>query len=173
MCCLKYEQGAYEDAVKRCPKQDSFVECPDGAGTISSVNLLREQVKVRLEDSAEQPKTYRASEIRVVRSGKGKRPEDYVVPPKEELEKLRYIPPEEERTARKLGEGADLSAMLDQYLGGNSAAAGRRVRSVNRTEPDRPPEPRGTQAGGYPAARAGGELRRRQRAAATAPAGQT
>ena len=100
------------------------MECPDGAGTISSVNLLREQVKVRLEDSAEQPKTYRASEIRVVRSGKGKRPEDYVVPPKEELEKLRYIPPEEERTARKLGEGADLSAMLDQYLGGNSAAGG-------------------------------------------------
>ena len=55
MCCLKYEQGAYEDAVKRCPRQESFVECPDGVGTVSSVNLLREQVKVRLEDSTEQP----------------------------------------------------------------------------------------------------------------------
>ena len=154
MCCLKYEQGAYEDAVKRCPKQDSFVECPDGAGTISSVNLLREQVKVRLEDSAEQPKTYRASEIRVVRSGKGKRPEDYVVPPKEELEKLRYIPPEEERTARKLGEGADLSAMLDQYLGGNSAAGGetgevrKPGRSRNRRRNRGGHKPEGTQQPG-------------------------
>ena len=30
MCCLKYEQDAYEDAVKRMPKNDSFVLTPDG-----------------------------------------------------------------------------------------------------------------------------------------------
>ena len=116
MCCLKYEQCAYEDAVKRCPKQESFVECPDGVGNVSSVDLLKERVKVRLEDSAEQPKSYRVSEIRVVRSGKGKRPEGYVAPPKAELEKLRYIPPEGERERRRLGEEKDLSALLDQYL---------------------------------------------------------
>jgi hypothetical protein len=117
MCCLKYEQDAYEDAVKRVPKQDSFVECPDGVGTISAVNLLKEQVKVRLEDSTEQPRSYYTSEIRVIRSGKGKRPEDYVAPPPEELEKLRYIPPEEERRPRRFGEDSDLSAALEQYLG--------------------------------------------------------
>lgn len=113
MCCLKYEQGAYEDAVKRCPKKESFVETPDGVGTVTDVNLLREKVKVRLEDGGEMPKLYLNREIRVVRSGKGKRPEDYVVPPKEELEALRYIPPMEERQtptepkselAEKLGE---------------------------------------------------------------------
>ncbi len=97
MCCLKYEQGAYEDAVKRCPKKESFVETPDGPGTVSDVNYLREKVKVRIENGDEQPKTYYNQEIRIIRSGKGKRPEDYVAPPKEELEKLRYIPPEEER----------------------------------------------------------------------------
>ena len=97
MCCLKYEQGAYEDAVKRCPKKESFVETPDGVGTVTDVNLLREKVKVRLEDGGEMPKLYLNREVRVVRSGKGKRPEDYVVPPKEELEALRYIPPMEER----------------------------------------------------------------------------
>ncbi len=94
MCCLKYEQDAYEDAVRRCPKQESFVETPDGAGTVYSVNLLRENVKVRLEDSQEPPKTYRTCELRVIRNGKGKRPEDYVAPPKEELLKLRWIDPE-------------------------------------------------------------------------------
>ncbi len=110
MCCLKYEQEAYEDAVKRCPRQESFVECPDGVGTVSSVNLLKEQVKVRLEDSSDPPCSYRTSEIRVVRSGRGKRPEGYVAPPKEELEKLRCIPPEEERKED------GLTAMLRQYL---------------------------------------------------------
>ncbi len=97
MCCLKYEQGAYEDAVRRCPKRESFVETPDGAGNVTDVNLLRERVKVRIDGGDEQPKTYYNQEVRVIRSGKGKRPEDYVQPPKEELEKLRYIPPEEER----------------------------------------------------------------------------
>lgn len=117
MCCLKYEQDAYEDAVKRCPKQDSFVECPDGVGTIMSVNLLKEQVKVKIDDSTEQPKNYRTEEIRVVRSGKGKRPEDYVAPPLSELEKLRYVDPEENLNSRKFGEMDDLSARLAQYLG--------------------------------------------------------
>ena len=117
MCCLKYEQDAYEDAVKRCPKQDSFVECPDGVGNIVSVNLLKEQVKVKIEDSTEQPRNYRTEEIRVVRSGKGKRPEDYVSPSPAELEKLRYVDPEEQHV-RKFGEMDDLSARLAQYLGG-------------------------------------------------------
>ena len=117
MCCLKYEQDAYEDAVKRCPRQDSFVECPDGVGNITAVNLLREQVKVRLESSDEQPKAYRACEIRVVRSGKGKRPEDYVAPPKAELEKLRFVDPEADKAARRLGDMDDLSLRLEQYLG--------------------------------------------------------
>ena len=116
MCCLKYEQEAYEDAVKRCPKQESFVECPDGVGTVSSVNLLREQVKVRLEDSTEQPKSYLTDEIRVVRNGKGKRPESYVAPSKAELEKLRTQEGERLRTGPKLDGPADLGEVLNRYL---------------------------------------------------------
>ena len=30
MCCLKYEQNVYEDAAKRMPKVESFVQTPDG-----------------------------------------------------------------------------------------------------------------------------------------------
>ena len=89
MCCLKYEQDAYEDLVKTTPKQDSFVETPDGAGTVSNVNLLRQKVNVRLENDPDTPQCYHSSEIRVGRSGKGKRTENYVQPPLEELAKLR------------------------------------------------------------------------------------
>ena len=35
MCCLKYEQNAYEDAAKRMPKVESFVQTPDGPGNVS------------------------------------------------------------------------------------------------------------------------------------------
>ena len=75
MCCLKYEQEAYEDLVKHSPKQESFVETPDGAGTVSSVNLLRQTVQVRLDNAPETPKCYQNCEICIVRNGKGKRPE--------------------------------------------------------------------------------------------------
>ena len=89
MCCLKYEQEAYEDLVKKAPKQESFVETPDGAGTVCGVNLLRQTAQVRLESDPDSPKTYHNCELCVVRSGKGKRPEGYVEPPLEELAKLR------------------------------------------------------------------------------------
>ncbi len=115
MCCLKYEQGAYEDAVKRCPKKESFVETPDGVGTVTDVNFLREKVKVRIEGGDEQPKQFYNQEVRVVRSGKGKRPEDYVAPPKEELEKLRYIPPESERPLSQAPKGG-LAEKLEELL---------------------------------------------------------
>jgi len=121
MCCLKYEQDAYEDAVRRCPKNDSFVECPDGVGNITAVNLLREQVRVRLEDASDPMKTYRVDEIRVVRSGKGKRPDDYVAPPAEELEKLRYVAPAEE-IARPRTSSDRLAAALESILAHNAAA---------------------------------------------------
>ncbi len=73
MCCLKYEQDAYEDAVRRCPKADSFVATPDGLGNVSNVDILREQVVVRLDSQPEAPKRYRNSEIAVLRNGKGSR----------------------------------------------------------------------------------------------------
>ena len=73
MCCLKYEQEAYEDAARRMPKNDSFVQTPDGPGNISAVNLLKEQVTVRLDDQPESPRCYHNCEICVLRNGKGSR----------------------------------------------------------------------------------------------------
>ena len=73
MCCLKYEQNAYEDAQARMPKNDSFVQTPDGPGNVSAVNLVKETVTVRLDDAPEAPKTYQTGEIIVLRNGKGSR----------------------------------------------------------------------------------------------------
>ena len=121
MCCLKYEQNAYEDLMKGAPKADSFVETPDGAGTINSVNTLREQVRVRLDSAPDSLKTYHNSEIRVIRSGKGKRPEGYVEPPKEELAKLRKVSESPEDQYRR--EQAALAAALDEFMAEHQEAA--------------------------------------------------
>ena len=93
MCCLKYEQDAYEDAIKRLPKNDSFVLTPDGTGNVSDINVLKETVSVKLDDRPEGARCYHNCEVCVLRSGKGsrdgivvpdKRPERYVEPLAEE-----------------------------------------------------------------------------------------
>ena len=138
MCCLKYEQEAYEDLVKHTPKQESFVETPDGAGTVSSVNLLRQQVQVRLDSAPDTPKCYHNCEICVVRNGKGKRPEGYVEPPLEELAKLRRAP--EPEAAPEPTSSNPMAAALEAVFNG-----------------ERPPEPEGERPRGE------GEGRRRRR----------
>ena len=138
MCCLKYEQEAYEDLVKHTPKQESFVETPDGAGTVSSVNLLRQQVQVRMDSAPDTPKCYHNCEICVVRNGKGKRPEGYVEPPLEELAKLRRAP--EPEAAPEPTSSNPLAAALEAVFNG-----------------ERPPEPEGERPRGE------GEGRRRRR----------
>ena len=73
MCCLKYEQDAYEDLLKTTPKNESFVDTPDGRGTVIEVDLLRQRVKVRLEAETETAVWHKNEDIAVLRSGKAKK----------------------------------------------------------------------------------------------------
>ena len=50
MCCLKNEQETYEELNKKLPGIGDFVTTPDGLqGTVHSVNVLRQRVKVIVE----------------------------------------------------------------------------------------------------------------------------
>ena len=172
MCCLKYEQEAYEDLVKKAPKQESFVETPDGAGTVCGVNLLRQTAQVRLESDPDSPKTYHNCELCVVRSGKGKRPEGYVEPPLEELAKLRR----KDAPPAALTEEASLAAAIEAAFPSREGTEepGTEERRPSRRNHRRrgkgegggqpkaaqPPQPEQPKAEGKPA---GGGRRRRRR----------
>ncbi len=73
MCCLKYEQDAYEDLLRRMPKEESFVDTPEGRGTVVGTSLLRQQVKVQMEDSPETVHVFHNEDIAVLRNGKAKK----------------------------------------------------------------------------------------------------
>ena len=73
MCCLKYEQDAYEDLLRTSPKAESFVDTPDGRGTVVEVDLLRQRVKVKMEEQPEVIGTYPNAEIAILRNGKAKK----------------------------------------------------------------------------------------------------
>jgi len=77
MCCLKYEQDAYEELVKNAPKLDSYVDTPDGKGTITEINLLRQKAKVRLEIRGGDPQInyYPLTDLQFIKTGKQRRAE--------------------------------------------------------------------------------------------------
>ena len=73
MCCLKYEQDAYEDLIRTSPKLDSFVDTPEGRGTVVELDLLRQRVKVRMEEDDETVHIFSVEDIAILRNGKAKK----------------------------------------------------------------------------------------------------
>lgn len=55
MCCLKYEQAAYEHLQKITPKQGATVETAEGKGIVTEVHLLTGKLKVRLDRNRDTP----------------------------------------------------------------------------------------------------------------------
>lgn len=69
MCCLKHEEDTYEEINKRLPGIGDFVTTPDGLkGEVSSVNVLRELVKVIVESGDEKEiHEYKAEDLKFKR----------------------------------------------------------------------------------------------------------
>ncbi len=68
MCCLKYEQDAYEHLLKITPKTGAIVDTPEGRGEVIDVNLITGILKVRLNkhpDAA--PAVVPRAQVRILR----------------------------------------------------------------------------------------------------------
>ena len=86
MCCLKYEQDAYTDLLKRTPKVGAIVKTPLGRGLVVDVNLLTQTLKVKMDNTPDDaaPQTFKAREVRLVRDG-------YIKVNKKELDELKSL----------------------------------------------------------------------------------
>lgn len=70
MCCLKYEQAAYEDLLRTTPRVGSFVRTKEGRGTVIEVNLLTGMLKVAPEKDQATAKFYHKDEVRMIHEGR-------------------------------------------------------------------------------------------------------
>ena len=50
MCCLRYENEAYEDARRRLPHCGATVQTPAGCGRVTGINILKERVTVEIPE---------------------------------------------------------------------------------------------------------------------------
>ena len=86
MCCLKYEQDAYEDLIKITPKVDALVKTPMGKGVVVSSNILKGTVKVKLDNPEEKTlQQFQVDEIKILKNTANKNNDEQI--PKE-LKKL-------------------------------------------------------------------------------------
>ena len=71
LCCLKYEQNAYEYLLKITPKPGAIVETAEGAGTVVDFSLITGKLKVQLHNNPEaQPKTFHRRDVKLVKDSK-------------------------------------------------------------------------------------------------------
>ena len=106
MCCLKYENDAYQDLLKQTPPNESLVDTPYGRGTVMDTSLLRGTCRVRMLNSSDAPVTVPCDQCTVLRRGRDKgEPLDLPAPPvPQPLPKDESIPAELDAPKAEQGE---------------------------------------------------------------------
>ena len=86
MCCLKYEQEAYTDLLKRTPKVGAIVKTPMGKGLVVENNLLTQTLKVKMDNTPDEaaPQTFKVKEVKLLKDG-------YIKVNKKELDELKNL----------------------------------------------------------------------------------
>ncbi len=68
MCCLKYEQEAYEHLNKITPRVNSYVDTPSGKGTVCDVSLLTGKIKVKMDNTDGAPQIFDRDDVVVIKN---------------------------------------------------------------------------------------------------------
>ena len=71
MCCLKYEQDAYEHLLKITPKIGAIVDTKQGKGEVVDMNLLTGKLTIRLERNPDAaPIILNRREVKLIKDAK-------------------------------------------------------------------------------------------------------
>lgn len=92
MCCLKYEQEAYEEKLARLPKVGAIVKTEEeGEGIVDSVEILKEKIRVKFKDKEGYfYKKYDAKDVSIIKNVEDKDDLSEVTD-KEELKELQKL----------------------------------------------------------------------------------
>ena len=68
MCCLKYEQEAYEALLKATPNAGAIVDTPMGRGTVMNSRLLRGVVQVKMDSEDAVVHEFKVDDIVIIKN---------------------------------------------------------------------------------------------------------
>ena len=70
MCCLKYEQEAYEELLKITPKLGAIVSTAEGKGVVVDLHILKGTLKIKLDENPDAvPVIYHRNDIKLIKDG--------------------------------------------------------------------------------------------------------
>ncbi len=76
MCCLAYENDYYAEAGKNLPKVGTEVGTPDGKGTVVNINMLKMEVRVKIEDKTKDLVTFHDYPVKDIKFKRQPKPEE-------------------------------------------------------------------------------------------------
>lgn len=100
MCCLKHEEETYEYLNRKLPNVGDYVTTDDGLkGEVHSVNVLRQLVKVLIENNDEKEiREYKVEQLRFKKRHRKEKQDDVTDAELKELEKLEKLEKQEGRS---------------------------------------------------------------------------
>ena len=99
MCCLKYEQEAYEEKLEKLPNIGAIVQTPDGKGEVDSVEILKEIIRVKYKDGdIYNYKKYDVKDIKVIKDVAKEQIRNEEKEYEKELENLEKLENEEKKS---------------------------------------------------------------------------
>ena len=133
MCCLDYENDYYAGVCKQMPKIGAEISSPEGRGTVVSVNMLKMEVKLKIE-TKEGGLVYKDFPVSSLQGARGGNPDAD--------DAFSAAMPDAEKTELSSEEEGELSALEDEETTDSLPAAERRengaVGAVSATESSGP-----------------------------------
>ena len=101
MCCLKYENEAYQEKLQHLPNIGAIVETEDGEGEVDNIEILKEKLRVKFKtEDGYTYKKYDAKDVKVIKDVEREQLDEEEIKNRKELEELEKLKKEEEK---KLG----------------------------------------------------------------------
>ena len=101
MCCLKYENEAYQEKLQHLPNIGAIVKTEDGEGEVDNIEILKEKLRVKFKNEEGYTyKKYDAKDVKIIKDVEREQLDEEEIQNKKELEELEKL---EQEDGKSLG----------------------------------------------------------------------
>ena len=101
MCCLKYENEAYQEKLQHLPNIGAIVKTEDGEGEVDNIEILKEKLRVKFKNEEGYTyKKYDAKDVKIIKDVEREQLDEEEIKNKKELEELEKL---EQEDGKSLG----------------------------------------------------------------------
>ena len=103
MCCLKYENEAYQEKLQHLPNIGAIVKTEDGEGEVDNIEILKEKLRVKFknEDGVYTYKKYDAKDVKIIKDVAREQMDEEEIQNQKELEELEKLEQEDKKSFRR------------------------------------------------------------------------